>query len=267
MSLTTSVQQEYISPYALPDAYHYLENVKQEENDPVARFIICRHGESYANQAGYVAGQTASNLKQKINVDGSEKEMSFSALTEKGKKQAQELGEGLQKTGLQIDVVYTSPLQRAVETAAEILQVVGFKKEPNREKALLEKHFGRDENVSNQIYKNAYAQEESDFKQIVSWKDRFNYKAWPEDKDLESLKQVYERSIDFLKKIAPNHKGQNILISTHKVVMKTLLMGILNESKGSEVPYRDFDLKNGSVFVIEMTKDEVRLVAANGIKK
>jgi broad specificity phosphatase PhoE len=265
MSSASFFLQESLASDTLPDAYEYLEKISANKSHRVTRFIVCRHGESYANQAGYVAGQTASNLKLKINTNGSENEVSFSALTEEGTRQAKEIGEKLQKAGVQIYAAYTSPLQRAVKTAAEILKAVGFKNETIEEKSLIEKHFGRDESVSNQIYKLAYVQEESDFKKIISWKDRFKYKVWPDDENLESLIQVYKRSVDFLKKIAPNHKGQNLLISTHKVVMKTLLMGILNESKGYEVPYRDFDLKNGSVFVIEISENEIRLVAANGI--
>ena len=62
-------------------------------------------------------------------------------LTELGRQQARELGEGIKQTGLQFDVVYSSPLSRAYETAviaAEIAQLP----EPIQYGKLIERNFG-----------------------------------------------------------------------------------------------------------------------------
>jgi broad specificity phosphatase PhoE len=67
-----------------------------------------RHGESQANKAGIFAGQTDA------------------ILTSHGISQAREAGEKLKSSGLKIDVIVTSPLSRAYDTAAEIAQTIDY---------------------------------------------------------------------------------------------------------------------------------------------
>ncbi len=85
---------------------------------------------------------------------------------------------------------------------------------------------------------------------------------WPEDPRLESLSQVYQRTLTSL---LQDLSVGNYLVSNHKVVKKAQFMGLL-KANGVEAGYRSFDLKNCSVFVIEVGKDKnLKLVAVAGI--
>ncbi|HEU0266619.1 MAG TPA: histidine phosphatase family protein [Candidatus Saccharimonadaceae bacterium] len=67
-----------------------------------------RHGESQANAAGVIAGQ------------------SDSPLSGLGQKEAEEAGRDLRARGMKFDVILSSPLSRAHETARIIAQAVGY---------------------------------------------------------------------------------------------------------------------------------------------
>ena len=80
-------------------------------------------------------GQTVWNVENKIC--GS----TDSPLTDKGKKQAEELGRMIAEKGLLIDEILYSPLSRAADTAKRISEVTGI---PARmEPRLIEQNFGK----------------------------------------------------------------------------------------------------------------------------
>lgn len=62
-------------------------------------------------------------------------------LTELGREQAKQLGEGIKAAGLQFDAVYSSPLTRAFETAAIATEIAG-QPHPQEMKLLIERDFG-----------------------------------------------------------------------------------------------------------------------------
>jgi probable phosphoglycerate mutase len=70
--------------------------------------LLIRHGENDFAKRGVLAGR-----RPAVH------------LNEKGRKQAEELGQALR--GLPIGAVYSSPLERAVETAAPIAKALGFR--------------------------------------------------------------------------------------------------------------------------------------------
>jgi 2,3-bisphosphoglycerate-dependent phosphoglycerate mutase len=91
----------------------------------MGRLIIVRHGQSQANLDNVFAGW--------VN----------SPLTSTGIEQARAAGALLSKSGFKPDVVYASTLTRAVNTAVEILSVMGMPNQPILQKAsLLERHYG-----------------------------------------------------------------------------------------------------------------------------
>jgi broad specificity phosphatase PhoE len=67
-----------------------------------------RHGESQANSEGVFAGQTDAML------------------TPLGVLQAREAGENLRSSGLKVDVIISSPLSRAYNTALEIAKAIDY---------------------------------------------------------------------------------------------------------------------------------------------
>ena len=89
----------------------------------MTKIYIARHGQNEDNANGILNGHRDLPL------------------TELGRQQARELGECIKQTGLQFDVVYSSPLSRAYETAviaAEIAQLP----EPIQYGKLIERNFG-----------------------------------------------------------------------------------------------------------------------------
>lgn len=62
-------------------------------------------------------------------------------LTDLGREQARQLGEGIEAAGLMFDAVYSSPLSRAYETAVIAAQVAGLP-EPIKYDDLIERDFG-----------------------------------------------------------------------------------------------------------------------------
>jgi phosphoserine phosphatase len=82
-----------------------LSHNSHDRNNRRTRVILLRHGQSTYNSLGLYQGCS-----------------DRPSLTELGRHQAQLTGEFLQ--GVSFDVVYASPLQRAMETAIEILQTI-----------------------------------------------------------------------------------------------------------------------------------------------
>jgi broad specificity phosphatase PhoE len=76
-------------------------------NENMIYFV--RHGESEANERKVFAGQRDDSL-----------------LTNKGREQAKATAQEIIKEGLKIDVIYSSPLKRAYETAEIIAKEIGF---------------------------------------------------------------------------------------------------------------------------------------------
>ena len=86
----------------------------------MGRIYFVRHGETVWNREKRIAGSTDV------------------ALTEKGREEAEERGKELEKLGLKVDRIYSSPLARAYNTAliiASHLKVEVEKDERLREQA------------------------------------------------------------------------------------------------------------------------------------
>jgi broad specificity phosphatase PhoE len=63
-------------------------------------------------------------------------------LTDIGRNQARQLGQGILDAGLDFDVIYCSPLSRAHETAQIVAEVLGHQEEPTVLELLIERDFG-----------------------------------------------------------------------------------------------------------------------------
>lgn len=146
---------------------------------------ITRHGQTVWNIEGRLQGQNNSEL------------------TEKGLKQARILGERIKS--IHIDIIYSSPLKRTMETAKiirgnrdiEIIEEDGFK----------ELSFGDYEGMSKSDLKNSGKGEEID--------KIFAYEEDVKTPNGESLKELYNRVSKTLDKILYKEKGKTILIVTH----------------------------------------------------
>ncbi|HET9174051.1 MAG TPA: histidine phosphatase family protein [Candidatus Saccharimonadales bacterium] len=88
------------------------------------KMFIARHGQNKDNLDGILNGHRDLPL------------------TDLGRQQAQDLADGIEATGLTFDAVYSSPLDRAFETAKIICHTLGLNVEPVVIPELIERDFG-----------------------------------------------------------------------------------------------------------------------------
>ncbi len=164
------------------------------------RIFLIRHGETRGNREGFFRGR------------------SDFPLNENGVKQAVALGEALRDSGIQ--VIYSSPLSRAYETAQRVASAVGAE-------VLIEEGF-------NNINLGPW---EGRKKEEIREKYPREFETWitvPENLRLpgaESVLEVQERSVKTLKKLVKElseKKIQTFAIVTHRAVLKPLIAGVLD---------------------------------------
>lgn len=132
-------------------------------------------------------------------------------LTEKGKKEAEELQDLI--STLNIDVVISSPLIRARETA-QIL--VDFKLPINTDDRIKERDWGMNEGA------------------LIDAVDRWD--CWDvilntKVQNIECVQDFMYRVSDFIEEIKEKHKDKNVLIVTHSAVSRVIhyLLGTIPE--------------------------------------
>lgn len=135
-------------------------------------------------------------------------------LTENGRSQAKFAGEYLKDKGIQ--TIYTSPLSRAKETAEIVGKIINLG--PMVDDRLTGLNFGEWQG-------RPYSEIEKEFPE-----EFMNYKIAPDkfkSPGGETLNEAMRRSLDMLKEIEKKFLEGKILIVTHRVICKLMLLGIL----------------------------------------
>ncbi len=209
-------------------------------------------------------GQSVWNLEKKftgwVDVD----------LTENGKSEAKKAGELINKNNLTIDLYFSSVQLRAKNTLKIIQGKLKDNKVPSEAWELNERNYGALTGLNKDEMKVKLG--ESKVHQLRrSWDlrpdplDRQNpyhpsnleiYKNIPEDKipSTESLKDTYERVIDFYKKKIEIINDKNILISAHGNSIRALCKYL-------------FNLDNDVISKLEIPTGNPLLIEVNGDKK
>jgi 2,3-bisphosphoglycerate-dependent phosphoglycerate mutase len=209
-------------------------------------------------------GQSVWNLEKKftgwVDVD----------LTENGKSEAKKAGELINKNNLKIDLYFSSVQLRAKNTLKIIQGELKDNKVPSEAWELNERHYGALTGLNKDEMKVKLG--ESKVHQFRrSWDlrpdplDKQNpyhpsnleiYKNIPEDKipSTESLKDTYERVIDFYKKKIEIINDKNILISAHGNSIRALCKYL-------------FNLDNDVISKLEIPTGNPLLIEVNGDKK
>ncbi len=150
-------------------------------------------------------GQTLWNLEKRLQGQGD------SPLTEAGIEGAKLLGERLKD--IELDVIYSSPINRALQTAKLIKGERDIKLV--EEEGLMEINFGEYEgHTEEEMLSLGRGQEISKI---------FNGKMDVVPPKGESLRMVYSRVKDTLDEILSREKGKKILIVTHGTTLKTIV--------------------------------------------
>lgn len=168
-------------------------------------FYIVRHGQTNWNILGKTQGHGNSDL------------------TKKGEEQALELAEAM--LNYPIDLIYSSDLGRAVQTAEIVGQKIGI--EVNQTPSLREMGFGAWEGLLIEEIK----------------KDHLDtYTTWRNEPHLvnieggETLHIIKERVDSFIKEINEKYDNKHILLVSHSVTVRVMLLSFLNS--GMENIYR-----------------------------
>ena len=209
-------------------------------------------------------GQSVWNLEKKftgwVDVD----------LTENGKSEAKKAGELINKNNLTIDLYFSSVQLRAKNTLKIIQEELKDNKVPSEAWEINERHYGALTGLNKDEMKVKLGEDKvHQFRR--SWDlrpdplDKQNpyhpsnieiYKNIPEDKipSTESLKDTYERVIDFYKKKIEIINDKNILISAHGNSIRALCKYL-------------FNLDNDVISKLEIPTGNPLLIEVNGDKK
>ena len=145
---------------------------------------VVRHGETIRNKLGLIQGQTEWDL------------------TEKGIKDAEELRDTVDK--LDIDVVISSPLKRAVDTAS----IITSDKYPiNIDDRIVERNWG--------MCEGAHIEEVDTVK---CW----NFFINTDNNKIERVQDLLARVSEFLEDIKVRYKDKNVLVVTHSAVLRAI---------------------------------------------
>lgn len=192
------------------------------------RLIIVRHGESEWNRIGRYQGQQDAPL------------------SELGMRQAEALAARLQREPL--DAIFASPLQRAARTAQAIARhhpqvILAF------EPALLEIGHGDWEGLMAEEVIGRYAEG------LYEWRWHPTRAQMPNG---ESFSNILKRVLDFKERLCHEYGGQNVLISTHDVVVKILVADALGMNMDR---INRIWVTNASISVIEYGDDLPYLIS------
>lgn len=157
--------------------------------------FLCRHGQTEYNDNGIVQG----HMESKING--------------KGKKQARKLKERL--SGKEIDKIYSSSMNQAVETARIVAKPHNLEIETS----------DRLKEVSRAEFE---GERFEDLVEEITSSDTEDYLWKPEGG--ESLEELKERAVKFLNITRKRHEDENVIAVSHSGTVSSALLGILDHS-------------------------------------
>jgi len=200
---------------------------------PITRLYLARHGATPLTEQDRFSGATGTGL------------------SEDGRRQAAKLGERLRHEGL--TALYASPLERAVETAASIAGPCAL---PIRtEEGLREIHHGRWEGLTRDEVIARYPDEHA------AWvSDPFTFAP----AGGETGVSVLARSLPLVRDLAARHRGERILVVSHKATIRLLICALIGIDPAR---YRDrLDQAPACLNRIDLTEPfDARLVLFNDI--
>ena len=182
---------------------------------------LIRHGESVGNLHRICLGHT--------NLD----------LTELGLKQAEKTAEAL--SDVNFTAIYSSDLIRAVHTAEPHAAKRGLK--INTCEDFRELYFGNWENASVLMLKERFHEQF-----MIGWRQNFGTFTAPEG---ESVVAMADRMVKGLEKIAHEHEGETILVTSHAAAVRALWGKISGHTPSEWADAYPFPT-NASYSVLEM---------------
>lgn len=187
----------------------------------MAKLYLVRHGETDWNRQNRCQGC--------IDIE----------LNEDGIRQAKAVAQRL--SAEKLDIIYSSWLKRAYDTAAYINQK--FSLDIIKESALNEIDFGEWEGLT---FEEMRVRPDYDFSR---WKTEPHKATFPGEGRLQA---VQDRAMDFVNKTIKDNPGKNILMVSHGGILKTITLKLLDI--GLEA-YNKFYIANTSVSIITLEQE------------
>ena len=178
------------------------------------KLILVRHGESEANANHILQGQSEGKL------------------TQKGIEQAKKVGKKL-KEKYKIDMVFCSPLKRAVKTLENILSEYPIEGPVFMCKLLEERDFGE------------YSGMET---QLIDWKEMDQDNKVNKELGVESLSELQKRANLFLEDLKLEDENSTVLVVSHGGPIKMMI----NKLTGKDLD--EIEVKNAEILVFEEFK-------------
>lgn len=174
----------------------------------MSKIFLVRHGQDTDNAKGILNGRRNTNL------------------TALGRRQARVVAYKLQK--FRIDIIYTSPLKRARQTASIIAKYLSIKRIVV-DKRLTEREFG--------ILTGKPVSAIPRYAAKILHGHNIVY--FLKGKNVEEFSAAYRRGRRFLKDIIRDHRSESVLIVTHGDIGKMLRAAFFgwNWQKGLKTPY------------------------------
>jgi len=195
-----------------------------------AEIFIARHGQNEDNANGILNGHRDLPL------------------TDLGRQQARDLADGMHAIGLTFDTVYSSPLDRAVETARIVCGALGIKSEPEVIPELIERDFGIMTGVSNTEIEARCAPD-------IIKTETITYYLQPEG--AETFPELIERGHGVLTHVRSLRTEGRILLVCHGDIGKMIYAAATG--KPWEDVLRNFHFGNGDLIEVSST-DEAHVV-------
>jgi len=168
-------------------------------------------------------------------------------LNQTGHKQAKAMADAL--ADKKINAIYTSPLQRSIETALPTESAFGLR--PTTLQGFIDINYGQWEGLAHGEVQARYAD------LYHQWEERPEAVKFP---DGESLDEVRERSFSAFMDAVAENSGKSILVIPHRVINKVLLCAILGLSNAH---FWLLKQDTGCINVIENVDDRFVLVKMN----
>ncbi len=195
------------------------------------RLVLVRHGLSNFNEKGLIQGRTDDSY-----------------LTDKGYEQALKSGEAL--SSVNFDKIYSSPLERAAETAKTIQKNLQGENNIEYDKNLLEVDLSKWSGLTINEIKNKYPEN------YLLWKnDPENLKLVRNDNlPYQPIQELYCQAHEFIKnilKIYLEKNKANILVIGHNAILRCLILSLIGRPKKG---FRKIKLDNASFSILNILK-------------
>ena len=166
-------------------------------------------------------------------------------LSERGQEQARDVAARLE--GLRLDAVYSSPMERAQETAAPTEKASGV-------------HMLVDDNLIECDFGQWTGEKLTELNKLTEWKEVQNSPSTFRFPAGESFVEMQDRMVNAVKLLAQQHPGQIIAAFSHADTIKAAVAHFVGTPLDS---FQKIHIDTASISAVEFTKESTRMLVTN----